>query len=89
MGIYAVTSSDSTHSSFANYCSPNDSVNGVHIKACLGNIFSTNFLEDSDKAEMTRESLQQQFEVVKNETTQMPVMQWGDLRITQEPIGIF
>jgi len=46
-------------------------------------------MEDSDKADYKKETLQQQFESVKKLTDLSEVMQWGDLTIAKEPIGNF
>jgi legumain len=87
--IYAVSAANPTESSWGTYCSPDDSVNGKHIKSCLGDLFSVNWMEDSDAAKMNVETLQQQWQTVKTETTKSQVMQWGDLSWTSEPIGDF
>ena len=87
--IYAVSAANPSESSWGTYCSPDDSVNGKHIKSCLGDLFSVNWMEDSDAAKMNVETLQQQWQTVKTETTKSQVMQWGDLSWTSEPIGDF
>uniref|UniRef100_A0A7S3IIS0 Legumain prodomain domain-containing protein n=1 Tax=Strombidium inclinatum TaxID=197538 RepID=A0A7S3IIS0_9SPIT len=89
MNIYAVTAANSTESSWGTYCSPNDKVNGKKIKSCLGDLFSVNWLEDSDKADMAAESLQQQYSAVRDLTTKSEVLQWGEVDFTAEPIGEF
>ena len=60
-GVYAVTASNATLSSWASYCYPDDVVNGVEIGSCLGDLFSTNWMEDSDANDINRETLAQQF----------------------------
>ena len=87
--IYAVSAANPSESSWGTYCSPDDAVNGKHINSCLGDLFSVNWMEDSDKAKMNVETLQQQWQTVKTETTQSQVMQWGSLAYTSEPIGDF
>lgn len=57
LNIYAVTAANSHESSWGTYCSPNDKVDGKSIGSCLGDLFSVNWLEDSDKAKMGKESL--------------------------------
>ena len=56
-GIYAVTSTDATHSSWGNYCGSDAMVNGKNIGSCLGDLFSTNWLEDSDGSDMSTETI--------------------------------
>ena len=63
-------------------------VNGKHIKSCLGDLFSVNFLEDTDKGDY-KQTLDHQFETIKRLTTKSHVMQWGDRSFSQDPIGEF
>ena len=46
--IYALTAANATESSWASYCSPQDTVNGKQIGSCLGDLFSTNWMENSE-----------------------------------------
>jgi legumain len=89
LNIYAVSAANSHESSWGTYCSPNDQVNGKHVGSCLGDLFSVNWMEDSDKAKMSTETLQTQFLTVQKETAQSHVLQWGQLTFTNEPIGDF
>lgn len=45
--VFAMTASNSTSSSWAAYCSPEDTVNGTSIGACLADEFSANWMDDS------------------------------------------
>ena len=58
INIYAVSAANSEESSWGTYCSPDDMVDGVSIGSCLGDLFSVNWMEDSDVAKMNLESLQ-------------------------------
>jgi legumain len=87
--IYAVSAANPSESSWATYCYPNDEINGIHIDSCLGDLFSVNWMEDSETGLELSETLQKQFEKVRYETELSNVMQWGDLSITSEPIGNF
>jgi legumain len=49
INIYAVSAANSSESSWATYCSPDDKVNGIEINSCLGDLFSVNWMEDTDK----------------------------------------
>merc|ERR1712086_307721 len=89
IGVYAITATDATTSSWGTYCSPDDKVNGKSIGSCLGDLFSVNWMEDTDAADITKESLQDQYEAVKAATTKSPVLQWGELDFTSEPIADF
>jgi len=89
LNVYAVSAANASESSWGNYCSPDDKIDGKSIGSCLGDLFSTNWMEDSDKATMGQETLQSQFDTVKKETTKSHAMQWGDVSFTSEPIGDF
>lgn len=47
--VYAVSAANPSESSWGTYCPPNDVVNGVPLNSCLGDLFSINWMEDSDK----------------------------------------
>jgi legumain len=89
INVYAVSAANSKESSWGAYCSPDDKVNGKSVRSCLGDLFSINWMEDSDLGKMTSETLQSQYDKVKQETSKSHVLQWGDLAWTTEPIGDF
>ena len=43
-GIYALSASNPSESSWGTYCSPDDVIGGKHIGSCLGDLFSVNFV---------------------------------------------
>jgi legumain len=45
------------------YCPPDDEVNGVSVGSCLGDHYSINWMEDTDKGNLDQ-SLMEQFETV-------------------------
>lgn len=64
--LYALTATDDSFMapSLASYCPPNDDVvQGEHVGSCLGDLFSTSWLEDTDAA-ASGETLDQQFQRV-------------------------
>jgi len=77
INVYAVTAANAKESSYAAYCSPQDTVNGKHVGSCLGDLFSVNWMEDADKANMGTETLQTQFNTVKAKTSASHVLQFG------------
>lgn len=89
LNIYAVSAANSKESSWGAYCSPNDKVNGKSVGSCLGDLFSVNWMEDSEKAKMGKETLKNQYNTVQKETNRSHVLQWGELDWTSEPIGDF
>ena len=68
-------------------------VNGKNIGSCLGDLFSTNWMEDTDAAiqskSMGSETLSTQYDTVKTETTRSPVLKFGDFSFNDEAIGEF
>ena len=91
--IYGVTASNATQSSWASYCGSEAVVDGKNIGSCLGDLFSTNWMEDADTAvlamAMGSESLTEQYNSVKAKTTRSPVLKFGDFSFLDEGIGEF
>jgi legumain len=84
--IYATTAANPDESSWGTYCPPQDMVNGVEINSCLGDLYSVNWMENSDSVG-TSETLEAQFLIVQNLTSQSHVMQYGDETWTSEATG--
>jgi len=93
INVFAVSAANSKESSWGTYCSPDDMVDGKHVGSCLGDLFSVNWMEDTDKAvkekKMGTETLATQYETVKRKTTKSHVLKWGDLKWTSDVIGEF
>jgi len=83
MKIYAVTAANTHESSWGCYCE-----NPLKLP-CLGDLFSVNWMEDSDKENLQSETLQTQFGIVKKLTNLSHVMHFGDLEIWREHVGEF
>lgn len=75
--VYATTAANDHESSWATYCSPNDKVNGRSVGSCLGDEYSVNFLEDTE-ATALKETLDNQFKVIRDKTKGSHVQQYGD-----------
>jgi len=93
--IYAETASNPDESSWGTYCPGEkvgnltaDSVNGVELESCLGDLYSVNWMERVD-AVGVRESLEAQFRVVQNLTDLSHVTQYGELKWLHTPVGQF
>nr|CDJ97610.1 Peptidase C13 domain containing protein [Haemonchus contortus] len=56
---------------------------------CLGAEFSVNWMEDSDRQDITLETLGEQFELVKGLTVLSHVRRYGNMSIGDEPVGWF
>jgi len=89
LNIYATTAANPNESSWGTYCYPNDIVDGKHMNTCLGDLYSVNWMENSDAVSMSGETLAKQYAVVKQETTKSHVMQYGDMKFGSDPIGDF
>jgi len=88
-GIYALSASNPTQSSWGSYCGTEAKVNGKSINSCLGDLFSVSWMEDADAVDTTVESLEQNFQTVKTATTRSEVMQWGDTTYTDDKMAEF
>lgn len=72
------------------YCPPHDKVDGKSLHSCLGDLYSINWMEDSDANILSGESLAAQFDRVKLETNKSHAQQFGDLEIAlTEPTSNF
>jgi hypothetical protein len=65
MNIFATTAANGGESSWGTYCPPDDKVDGKSIGSCLGDLYSVNWMEDSD-ALLPSESLEVQYTRVKS-----------------------
>ncbi|KAI6192070.1 Legumain [Aphelenchoides bicaudatus] len=83
LNILAITASNSTEPSWGDYC--DDPI----MNTCLGDLFSTNWLEDSDIEDLTKESMRTQFDIVKILTNESNVMKYGEMRIFNEAVASF
>merc|ERR1712002_796668 len=82
VNVFATTASNATTSSYACYFDK-------QRKTFLGDVYSIKWLEDSDKENIEKETLEHQFIVVKNETNTSTVCQFGEKEISQMPVGAF
>jgi legumain len=89
LGIFATTAANPDESSWGTYCPPDDKVNGKELETCLGDLYSVNWMEDTDAADIWTETLEAQFTKVQTETTKSHVMQYGDMSWNTEVIGDF
>jgi len=87
--IFAVTAANAKESSWGTYCPPQDMVDGKHLQSCLGDLFSVNWMEDTDLAK-SGETISQQVQIVKQETAKKShVTIFGDQSFENEPINNF
>ncbi|XP_075538494.1 legumain-like [Dermacentor variabilis] len=82
MNVYATTAANPDESSYACYWDDKR-------QAYLGDLYSVNWMEDSDKEDLHKETLIDQFRIVREETNTSHVMEYGDLNIGKLPVGEF
>jgi len=82
INVFATTASDYDESSYACYYD-------AQRQTYLGDWYSVNWMEDSDKEDIEKETLHTQFTITKNVTTTSHVMEYGDLNIGKLVVGEF
>lgn len=82
INVFATTAANGKESSYACYWDKKR-------QTYLGDVYSVNWMEDSDKENMGEETLQKQFEIVREETNTSHVQEFGDMKIARETIGVF
>ncbi|GFR75409.1 vacuolar-processing enzyme [Elysia marginata] len=85
INVYVTTAANANESSWGCYCPPNDDNRG----SCLGDTYSVKWMENSDSADLHTETLEKQYEIVKEETNQSHVQQFGDMSFTNLPVEEF
>ncbi|XP_047493360.1 legumain-like [Penaeus chinensis] len=80
--VYALSAANATQPSYACYMDE-------HLHTFLGDVFSIKWMEDTDREDITKESLEKQFHLVKKEVNVSHVMQWGDKTMAQEMASNF
>ncbi|KAJ1373478.1 hypothetical protein KIN20_035886 [Parelaphostrongylus tenuis] len=83
MKIYAMTASSPDESSWATYCDDDERL------PCLGDLFSVNWMQDSETHNVRVETLLTQYKDVRNLTDKSQVMKYGDFKITNEVVDMF
>lgn len=90
LAAYAVTAANAKESSWGTYCGGEAKVAGKNIKSCLGDLFSVNWMADSDKTQASNESLADQYTTVKQQTAKSHVMRYGQTKhIGSEQVSDF
>jgi legumain len=72
INIYSTTASNAEESSYACYFD-------AKRQTYLGDLYSVNWMEDTDAEDITTESLFKQFQITKKNTNLSHVMEYGDL----------
>eukprot|EP00887_Chlorella_sp_A99_P007632 scaffold20.g7632.t1 len=94
--VYATTAANGHESSWGTYCPGMNPSPPPEFDTCLGDLYSVAWLENSDAADLTVETLKKQFQLVKARTSQnftfmqgSHAMRFGTLDIAEEPAAEF
>jgi len=79
--VYAVTAANAKESSWGTYCDSQSTVGGKLVNSCLGDLFSVNWMMDTERTAEKPETLEEQYERVKKLTNKSHVMQYGQVSI--------
>ncbi|CAK5018237.1 unnamed protein product [Meloidogyne enterolobii] len=82
--IYAMTAANGHESSWGCYCNTK-----ILPDNCLGDLFSVNWMDDSDKENLLQETLARQFRIVRRKTDKSHVQSFGSLNIKHEHVSEF
>ncbi|KAH9371515.1 hypothetical protein HPB48_017502 [Haemaphysalis longicornis] len=82
VNVYATTAANPDESSYACYM---DDYRQVY----LGDVYSVKWMEDSDREDLHKETLIDQYKLVKKETTTSHVMEYGDMNLGKLPVSEF
>ncbi|CAH8491179.1 unnamed protein product [Schistosoma curassoni] len=83
LNIYATTAASPTESSYATFC------DDPKIAACLADLYSYDWIVDSQTHQLTRRTLDQQYKEVKRETNLSHVQRYGDTNMGKLHVGEF
>ncbi|XP_076306309.1 legumain-like [Tachypleus tridentatus] len=82
INVFATTAANDRESSYACYYDE-------ERRTYLGDVYSVKWMEDSDQEQLAKETLQEQFSIVKTETNTSHVQEYGDLTIGKMHVGEF
>lgn len=96
MNIYVTTASNAEESSWGTYCPGMEPSPPLEYDTCLGDLYSVAWMEDSEVHNTMKETLDQQYQVVKERTSNhhtygmgSHVMQYGDIPISEDPLSLY
>ncbi|KAJ0601708.1 putative legumain protein [Helianthus annuus] len=95
LNIYATTASGPDESSWGTYCPGEHPSAPEEYDTCLGDLYSVAWMEDSEVHNLQTETIQQQYHLVKERTSNgngnygSHVMQFGDLQLSKEELYLY
>ncbi|MEW5298633.1 MAG: hypothetical protein WDW36_001729 [Sanguina aurantia] len=92
--VYATTASNAEESSWGTYCPGMEPGPSDAFGTCMGDLYSVAWMENAEQADLTRETLEAQFKLLQQRTSNnftyvmgSHAMQYGSLAIDTEPVG--
>ncbi|GAQ89237.1 vacuolar-processing enzyme precursor [Klebsormidium nitens] len=92
--IYGTTAANAWESSWGTYCPGMSPAPPVEFETCLGDLYSVAWLEDSEVHNLNKETLEDQYKMVRDRTSVYGtfqagshVMQYGELAIDEEDVA--
>jgi len=82
MNVFTTTAANPDESSYACYFDDKR-------QTFLGDVYSVNWMEDSDQENLNKETLYRQFKLVKQETNTSHVMEYGDMTLRKMKVAEF
>ncbi|XP_068318431.1 legumain [Pyrus communis] len=96
LNIYVTTASNAQENSFGTYCPGMDPPPPPEYITCLGDLYSISWMEDSERHNLKKETIEQQYQAVKQRTSNSNnydvgshVMEYGSKNITQEKLYLY
>nr|5H0I_A Chain A, Asparaginyl endopeptidase [Oldenlandia affinis]5H0I_B Chain B, Asparaginyl endopeptidase [Oldenlandia affinis] len=90
LNIYALTSTNTTESSWCYYCPAQENPPPPEYNVCLGDLFSVAWLEDSDVQNSWYETLNQQYHHVDKRISHAShATQYGNLKLGEEGLFVY
>ncbi|AES73372.1 putative legumain protein [Medicago truncatula] len=95
LNIYATTAANAEESSWGTYCPGENPSPPPEYETCLGDLYSVAWMEDSDIHNLQTETLHQQYELVKERTSNgnsiygSHVMQFGDIGLSRDSLFLY
>ncbi|KAJ4955800.1 hypothetical protein NE237_012583 [Protea cynaroides] len=96
LNIYVTTASNAEESSYGTYCPGMNPAPPPEFMTCLGDLYSVSWMEDSETHNLKKETIQQQYQVVKDRTsnyntynTGSHVMEYGNKSIKAEKLYLY
>ncbi|XP_049361770.1 legumain [Solanum verrucosum] len=96
LNIYVTTASNAEESSWGTYCPGMDPPPPSEYITCLGDLYSVAWMEDSESHNLKKETIKQQYEKVKERTSNSNnynagshVMEYGSKKIKPEKVYLY